>query len=144
MESNTKSNMESIAESKEANKAVNTEPSKTDGIIGAEEFSSFYPDISLKELLESRDFSAFAEGKLEKESVASVYKKYEDFTKRLIDREKEKLAVSLANKLSSVGSLSNANPPEESFYTREQVRSMSRSQIKANYEKIRKSQEKWK
>ena len=55
MESNTKSNMESIAESNEANKAPNTEPSKTGGIIGAEEFSSFYPDISLKELLHRRN-----------------------------------------------------------------------------------------
>ena len=109
-----------------------------------EEFSLLYPHITEDVLNGDEDFSLFSEGRLEGCSLASVYKKYEELTSRIRNREKEKAAELLANRLSSVGALSNANPPEETFFTREQVRAMSKGEIAKNYEKIRKSQEKWK
>jgi hypothetical protein len=109
-----------------------------------EEFSLLYPEITEESLLADEDFSIFAEGKLDSSSLSNVYKKYGELTERIRKREKEAAAAILANRLSSVGSLSNANPPEDTFFTREQVKAMSKSEIARNYEKIRKSQEKWK
>lgn len=111
--------------------------------LNLEEFTLLYPDKDPQELLSNEDFTLFAEGKLDKEPLASVYKKYTSLTERIIGREKEKFADILANKLSAVGSLANANPGEDVFFTREQVKNMSRAEISKNYEKIRKSQEKW-
>ena len=108
-----------------------------------EEFSLAYPDITEESLLADEDFTLFAEGKLNGASLSDVYRKYGELTERIRKREKEAAAALLANRLSSVGALSNANPPEEIFFTREQVKAMSRSEISKNYEKIRKSQERW-
>ncbi|MBQ9743572.1 MAG: hypothetical protein IJW19_00425 [Clostridia bacterium] len=112
-------------------------------ILGLEEFASEYPDVNVEELLNDESFSDYAEGRLESTPISTVYKKYETLTKRLAVKEREKLTGALANKLSSVGSLSNSNPSEELFFTKEQVMAMSKREISVNYEKIRKSQEKW-
>ena len=109
-----------------------------------EEFSLLFPDVTVETLTADEDFNLFAEGKLGASSLSDVYKKYGELTERIRKREKEAAAAMLANRLSSVGALSNANPPEEVFFTREQVKAMSKSEISRNYEKIRKSQEKWK
>ena len=111
--------------------------------LNLEEFTLLYPDLDPKELLNDGDFAVFAEGKLDKEPLSSVYKKYTSLTERIIVREKEKFADILANKLSAVGSLANSNPSDETFFTRDQVKAMSKAEITKNYEKIRKSQEKW-
>ena len=111
--------------------------------LNLEEFKLVYPDKNPNELLNDEDFLVFAEGKLEKEPLSSVYKKYTALTEKIIVREKEKFAEILANKISAVGSLANSNPGEEIFFTREQVKSMSKAEITNNYENIRKSQEKW-
>ena len=81
--------------------------------------------------------------RLSAEELSEVYRGYLDLTERIRKREMEKAADILAKKLSSVGALNNSNPPENTYFTREQVKGMSRAEIKANYEKIRKSQEKW-
>jgi len=110
-----------------------------------EEFSLLYPSVTAEALSADEDFLLFAEGRLDNgNSLSSVYKKYEELTERIRSREKKRAAELLANRLSSVGALSNANPPESTFFTREQVKAMSRAEISKNYEKIRKSQEKWK
>ena len=111
--------------------------------LNLEEFKLLYPEKDPNELLKDEDFLVFADGKLEKEPLSTVYKKYNSLTEKIIVREKEKFADILANKLSAVGSLANANPSEETFFTRDQVKAMSKAEITKNYEKIRKSQEKW-
>ena len=106
-------------------------------------FEALYPDTSRDELLADEDFGYFASGKLETESLSSVYGKYLSLIDRIRSAEREKVSAIFANRMASVGSLSAAEPPEETFFTREQVRSMSSAEIRKNYEKIRKSQEKW-
>ena len=53
-------------------------------------------------------------------------------------------AQKLANKNASPGSLHNINPAESDFFTADQVRAMSPEEVHKNYDKIRKSMEKWK
>ena len=106
-------------------------------------FALLYPDVNKDELLKNEEFNLFAGGRLSNEELSSVYKGYLDLTERIRKREMEKAAEILAKRISSVGALNSSNPPENTYFTREQVKSMSREQIRANYEKIRKSQEKW-
>jgi len=107
------------------------------------DFSLLYPNVNRDELLANEEFNLFAGSRLNTEELSSVYKGYLDLTERIRKREMEKAAEILARKLSSVGSLNNSNPPESTYFSREQVKAMSREQIRVNYEKIRKSQEKW-
>ena len=107
------------------------------------DFDLLYPDVNREELLANEEFTLFAGKRLSSEELSSVYRGYLDLTERIRKREMERAAELLSKKLASVGSLNNSNPPETAYFTKDQVRSMSREQIKANYEKIRKSQEKW-
>ena len=60
------------------------------------------------------------------------------------DNAKKAAAQAVANAASAVGSLNNSGPTEENdFFTRDQVKAMSQAEVKANYEKIRKSMKKW-
>lgn len=106
-------------------------------------FSALYPHINRDELLADEDFGYFAKGKLDTEELTSVYGKYLDLLDRVRGEEREKVSAEFANRMASVGALSAAEPPEEVFFTREQVKSMSAAEIRKNYEKIKKSQEKW-
>ena len=111
--------------------------------IISDSFTLLYPEVNRDELLKSEEFNLFAGKRLDSEELSSVYKGYLDLTEKIRAREMERAAEILAKRISSVGALNSSNPPEATFYTREQVKSMSREQIRANYEKIRKSQEKW-
>ncbi len=108
-----------------------------------DDFSLLYPNVNRDELLRDEDFNYFAKGKLESESLSTVYGRYSALLTKIRNEEKERASSILANRLASVGALSGAEPPEETFFTREQVKAMSPAEIRKNYEKIRKSQEKW-
>lgn len=47
-----------------------------------EEFKVAYPDVNVKELLEDKEFSEFADDLLDKSSLKSLYEKYRKFTKK--------------------------------------------------------------
>ena len=111
--------------------------------IISDSFTLLYPELNKDELLKSEEFNLFAGKRLESEELSSLYRGYLDFTEKIRVKEMERAADILARKNSSVGALNSSNAPENTFFTKEQVKSMSREQIRANYEKIRKSQEKW-
>lgn len=114
-----------------------------------EEFSAVYPNVKINDVLQDTEFSAFADGKLGKMSLALVYSQY------LLDksnkaamanakREADKVAHTQAVTNAAVGSVTNAStPPDKDFFTVEQVKKMSRKEIKENYEKIQKSRARW-
>ena len=106
-------------------------------------FSLLYPHTSRQEVMKDERFADYARGKLDGEELSSVYGGYLELVEKIRKEEAEKAISALANRLSSVGSLSNSNPSEDIFFSREQVKAMSRDEIRKNYEKIRKSQEKW-
>lgn len=114
-----------------------------------EEFSTVYPNVKINDVLQDAEFAAFADGKLGKMSLALVYSQYlldKSNKAAMADakREADKAAHAQAVGAAAVGSLTNANePPDKDFFTKEQVLKMSRKEISDNYEKIRKSQEKW-
>lgn len=112
------------------------------------DFSAKNPDINISEVLFDEAFNEYAEGKLGKRSLAEVYESYQKYigkvSKSAEDNAKKAAAQAVANAASAVGSLNNSGPIEENdFFTRDQVKAMSQAEVKANYEKIRKSMKKW-
>lgn len=112
-----------------------------------EDFKAEYPEVDLAALFEDKNFAVFAKGKLGAEgaSLTDVYREYEDFVESLTGEKAKqaKEAQALANRRAGVGSLASSHKEEPGYYTPEQVRAMSREEIKANYENIVKSEKKW-
>ncbi|MBQ4585104.1 MAG: hypothetical protein IJA82_02720 [Clostridia bacterium] len=109
------------------------------------DFAQKYADVDVKELLADETFRAFADGKLETRSLSEVYEQFLPI-KNMIDEKRKRIeqeATDLANKKASPGSLSSPQPNAEEFFTKEQVLKMSADDIKKNFDKIRKSQERW-
>ncbi len=111
-----------------------------------EEFATVHPSVNVNDVLGDEMFQSFADGKLGKKSLADVYREYLPLKEAMAAarREAEKNVHADAVAAAAVGSVTNASaPPEQDFFTKEQVQKMSRKEIHDNYEKIRKSQEKW-
>ena len=125
---------------------VAQEQAKTANITKeVEEFNTVYPNVKISDMFQDAEFVAFSEGKLGKMSLALLYSQYLlDKINKSVKYEAEKDAHSQAVAKAAVGSLTNAStPPDGEFFTKEQVQKMSKKEIHDNYEKIRKSQEKW-
>lgn len=111
-----------------------------------QEFSEKYPGVNAQELLHDEDFLKFGKDALEFIPLTKVYEAYLPIkTERdRIAAEQQKAAAMAANSSVAVGSVTSATPAADSeFFTKEQVLKMSKEEISKNYEKIRKSQEKW-
>lgn len=110
-----------------------------------EEFSTIYPNVKISDVLQNAEFNAFSKGKLGKASLALVYAQYLlNKSNKEAKREAEEAAHAKAVTGAAVGSLTNSStPPEGEFFTKEQVLKMSPKEVHDNYEKIRKSQERW-
>lgn len=113
---------------------------------GLKEFREKYPDVNVQELFADEDFLKFGKSALEVVSLASVYEAYLPIKteRERIKAENEKAAALAVNSSVAVGSVTSATDPLDSeFFTPEQVRKMSREEIRKNLDKIRASQEKW-
>ena len=113
---------------------------------GLQEFSEKYPGVNVQELFADEDFLKFGKDALEFIPLTKVYEAYLPIkTERdRIAAEQQKAAAMAANSSVAVGSVTSATPAADSeFFTKEQVLKMSKEEISKNYEKIRKSQEKW-
>jgi len=113
---------------------------------GLKEFREKYPNVNVQELFADEDFLKFGKNALEMVSLAGVYEAYLPIKteRERIKAENKKAAALVANSQVAVGSVTSATDPADSeFFTKEQVQKMSPEEIKKNYEKIRKSQEKW-
>ena len=108
-----------------------------------EKFSEKYPEVDIGELSADETFIDYAGGKIGSVPLIEIYEDYLKLTAALQKRSKEMASRMVANAQSSPGSLGGGNPPEEGFYTREQVRKMSKEDVHANYDKIRKSMSTW-
>ena len=113
------------------------------------EFREKFPDVNMTELLRDEDFAEYAEGKLGKKSISEVYGAYLSHVERLSGKrtdsgEERKQAQAAANQKASVGSLKSSHKESQDYYTPDQVRAMSRAEIKKNFEVIKESMKKWK
>lgn len=107
-----------------------------------EDFKLIYPNVSKKTLLGDESFRIFTEGK-ESKSTAVNYAKYQKLVKSIGEDAilQEKHRQNNANSI--LGALSSTQNANQVYFTREQVKNMSPSEIKRNYELIRKSQQNW-
>lgn len=112
------------------------------------DFQAEYPDVDTAALFEDKKFLAFAKGKLGAKgaSLTDVYREYEGFVESLTGEKakRAKEAQAVANQRASVGSLSSSHKETQGYYTPEQVRAMTKEEVKANFDNIMKSMKKWK
>ncbi|MBQ9760137.1 MAG: hypothetical protein IJW16_02180 [Clostridia bacterium] len=109
-----------------------------------EAFIKAHPDVNFEELIRDEHFALFVEGKLGKRPLSELYESYQGYGAEHEKRARERAAQTLANAKASPGSLTGAGSAENVFFTREQVRAMSREEIHKNYDKIMASMKKWK
>ena len=100
-----------------------------------DDFADKYPDVDLNELVKDEMFKKFAYGKVGNVSMAQIYESYTEL-KADIQKEAKAIAARLvANQQSSPGKLDSASD-EESFYTEEQLRKLSREDVRRNWDKV--------
>ena len=134
-------------QAREAARGAAKEQEKNDKVTRElEEFATAYPTVNVNDVLQDENFRSFAEGKLDKKSLSEVYASYLPFKAAIegAKLEAQKKAHNKAVASAAVGSLTNASDPaDKDFFTFEQVKKMSEKEISDNYDKIRKSQERW-
>lgn len=107
-------------------------------------FAKAHPEVKISELISDPNFQKFAEGKVGRVPLSKIYESFIDFVGEYEKKAEAKAKQILANKKSSPGALSRANPNDNGYFTREQVRAMSQEDVHKNYDKIRASMSKWK
>lgn len=109
-----------------------------------EDFIEKHPDVDVKKLISDPVFQKYTEGRVGQIPLSTMYESFLEITGSLEKRAEGKARQTLANKRSSPGALSGANPNDNGYFTREQVQRMSQKEVHENYDKIRASMSKWK
>ena len=108
-----------------------------------EDFITAHPDVSLEELIADERFRSFAKGKVGDVPMKEIYADFVALTGHYEENARRMASQMLANKKASPGALSTSQSPESDYFTPEEVKKMSRDEVRANYEKIRNSMKKW-
>ena len=108
-----------------------------------EKFVKEHPNIDLDELIRNERFKRFASGKVGAQPLSDIYEDYLAFESDIENTAKRKAAQIIANGKSSVGSLKSSNTEKNDYFTEEQVRKMTQSEVDKNYDKIISSMKKW-
>lgn len=99
------------------------------------DFQEKNPNVSVKELLNNKDFQIYADGLLGQVPLATIYAKY-NHSKNEASKQAEEIVLNeQARRVSSAGSLTTGDDVGSSL-TIEQISKMSREEIEANYDKI--------
>ena len=118
-----------------------------DRILSQEEddalFSRLFPGVNKEYIKNDPKFKLFSKGKSKSASFCAIYADYLSFVKEIRDDESKRHKIAQNNKLSSPGALSSPHGSENDYFSKEQVKKMSKEQIARNYSKIRESQQKW-
>lgn len=131
------------AKAKEQEKATQEKSSKEDWFANdGKEFAAKHPDIKIDTLLADEMFRTFSDGKVGTVPMVKIYADYQAFQKKAEERAKQKAAQILANKTASPGKMSAEGTGDE-FFTRDQVKAMSREEVSKNFDKIQTSMKKW-
>ena len=104
-------------------------------------FSKAFPGVNPENIKKDRLFAIFADGKGKSKSLTSIYSDFRLFVAELSSEIRKKHKFN--DKIASPGSLSSSEPSNDGFFTKEQVLRMSKDEICKNYDKIRRSQQKW-
>jgi hypothetical protein len=108
-----------------------------------EAFRAAHPDVSMDELVRDPRFQIFSEGKVGHLPMEEIWTGYRRFLAQFDEKALHLAAQSVANRLSSPGSLGGGETAQGDYFSPERVRAMSRREVHENFEKIRLSMEKW-
>lgn len=106
------------------------------------EFAQKHPEVKkedLKKLFAEPSFQKFAEGKVGKIPMATIYDDYHALMSDFEKKAEEKQKRSEANGKASPGPLAGGGNPEPKYYTNEQIKNMSPSEVRKNLTKIKES-----
>ena len=106
-------------------------------------FKQDFPALDLEKVKKNKDFQAFLGALTQYLTLSQLYLRFSALVSSIEESSSKKMAYALANADTGVGSLSSQGATEETFFTKEQVLRMSPEQIRKNYDKIRRSQQKW-
>lgn len=110
-------------------------------------FVKKYPDVDIGELINDEQFIDYSSGKVGEIPLSQIYEGYVRMLDKLMsDAQRSadtKARQQLANAKASPGPLASTNTNDSGFFTREQVRQMTKDEVHVNYDKIRASMSKW-
>ena len=107
------------------------------------DFAAKHPEVKLETLADNKHFNKFAEGKIGKMPLSEIYESFLEFASEYEKAAQRQAAQKVANQKASPGSLSSAKPVDNGYFTREQVKAMSKEEVHQNYDKIRESMATW-
>ncbi len=109
-----------------------------------EAFIAAHPDVKLEELIADERFRSFAEGKVGERPMSEIFAAFRELTGHYEEDARQRAAQMLANQKASPGALGSSKSPESDYFTPDEVKKMTPTEVRANYEKIRTSMAKWK
>jgi hypothetical protein len=121
------------------------EKSKEDWIQNdRNEFFEKYPDVDFSVLAKDDMFKMFAQGKIGNMSMASIYEGYMEVQSAIDKKAKELAKRQIANKQASPGALSSNTEVPKEFYTLDELKKLSKDEVRRNYDKVIASQKRLK
>lgn len=108
------------------------------------EFFDKYPDLDFEALAKDDMFKMFAQGKIGNMSMASIYEGYKEVQATIDKKAKEVAKRLVANKQASPGSLSTSSETPNAFYTLDELKKLSKEEVRRNYDKVIASQKRLK
>ncbi|MBO5339230.1 MAG: hypothetical protein J6A96_05975 [Clostridia bacterium] len=108
-----------------------------------ESFSRLFPGVSKENVENDRVFKLFREINTSTKPFCELYSDYLSLYSVISKELKIKNNILYKAQQASPGSLCSGESYDDGFFTKDQVLRMSKEQIAKNYEKIRKSQQKW-
>ena len=107
----------------------------------ADEFSKKYPDITIDQLKADSRFIKFSDGKIGNVPLTKIYEDYSDFMVDVDKSAKTNAQKIVAKAKATPGSLANKSHEDDadSYYSIDQIKKMSQSEVTKNYRKVEKS-----
>lgn len=109
----------------------------------SEAFSRLFPGVSKENVENDRIFKLFREINTSAKPFCELYSDYLSLYSAISKEISVKNNILFKAQQASPGSLCSSESYDDGFFTKDQVLRMSKEQIAKNYEKIRKSQQKW-
>lgn len=107
------------------------------------EFKRANPTVEVSDLFADEKFSKFADGKLGRVPLTTIYSDYRELVGETRNAEQQRAAQALANSRATPGAVATAGSQEDGLYTKEQVAQMSQQEVHDNWGKVEASMAKW-
>ena len=107
--------------------------------------NKFGKDYDLNKVVEDEDFIAYCGEQLGKEPISNLFTRYLNYQNYKKEKSADESLMEKAVKESTTGSMkgSKSSATESEYFTMEEIKNMSQSQVNKNLEKINKSIDYW-